>query len=105
MRKTHRYRRLFASELIKVDKETNNVDYSNDRAKQLNLIEKLETDKTKVIKEILLNYTDVFASSLMYPKEYKSLIFSIVAKNAINVSMIKFFQSFFNSLLKRNYFN
>jgi hypothetical protein len=51
MRKTHRYRRLFASDLIKVDKETINIDYSNERAKQLNLIEKLETDKPKVIRE------------------------------------------------------
>jgi hypothetical protein len=51
MRKTHRYRRLFASDLIKVDKKTNNVDYTNDRAKQLNLIEKLVTDKPAVVKE------------------------------------------------------
>ena len=51
MRKTHRYRRLFASDLIKVDKDTNNVDYTNERAKQLKLIEKLESDKPKVIRE------------------------------------------------------
>ena len=51
MRKTHRYRRLFASDLIKIDKETNNVDCTNERAKQLNLIEKLESDKPVVVKE------------------------------------------------------
>ena len=51
MRKTHRYRRLFASDLLKVDKNTKNVDYSNDRAQQLNQIEKLVVDKPVVIKE------------------------------------------------------
>ena len=51
MRKTHRYRRLFASDLIKVDKNTKNVDYSNDRAQQLNQIEKLVVEKPVVIKE------------------------------------------------------
>jgi hypothetical protein len=52
MKKTHSYRRLFASDLIKVDKETINVNYNNQRAKQLNLIEKLETtDKPKIIKK------------------------------------------------------
>ena len=51
MRKTHRYRRLFASDLLKVDKDTDNVVYDNDRAKQLNQIEKLVVEKPKVIKE------------------------------------------------------
>ena len=51
MRKTHRYRRLFASDLLKVDKDTENVAYNNDRAKQLNQIEKLIVEKPKVIKE------------------------------------------------------
>ena len=51
MRKTHRYRRLFASDLLKVDKETKNIDYSNDRAQQLNQIEKLVVEKPVVIKE------------------------------------------------------
>ena len=51
MKKTHRYRRLFASDLIKVDKETKNIDYTNERARQLNMIDKLETDKPKLIKE------------------------------------------------------
>jgi hypothetical protein len=51
MRKTHRYRRLFASDLLKVDKDTENVAYDNNRAKQLNQIEKLIVEKPKVIKE------------------------------------------------------
>ena len=51
MKKTHRYRRLFASDLIKVDKNTKNVDYTNERGRQLNMIDKLESDKPKVIKE------------------------------------------------------
>ena len=51
MRKTHRYRRLFASDLIKVDKNTKNIDYTNERARQLNMIDKLESDKPKVIRE------------------------------------------------------
>ena len=51
MRKTHRYRRLFASDLLKVDKDTDNVAYDNNRAKQLNQIEKLVVEKPKVIKE------------------------------------------------------
>jgi hypothetical protein len=51
MRKTHRYRRLFASDLLKVDKDTENVAYDNNRAKQLNQIEKLVVEKPKVIKE------------------------------------------------------
>ena len=50
MRHTHRYKRLFASDLIKVDKNTNNVDYTNERANQLNLIEKLVVDKPIVEK-------------------------------------------------------
>ena len=52
MRKTHRYRRLFASDLLKVDKETDNVEYDNNRAQQLNQIEKLEVKpKQRIIKE------------------------------------------------------
>lgn len=51
MKKTHRYRRLFASDLIKVDKETKNIDYTNERARQLNMIDKLESDKPKLIRE------------------------------------------------------
>ena len=34
----NRYRRLFASDLLKVDKTTMNVYYDNDRAVQLNSI-------------------------------------------------------------------
>ena len=51
MKKSHRYRRLFASDLIKVDKNTENIDYTNERARELNMIDKLESDKPKVIKE------------------------------------------------------
>ena len=42
---------MFASDLLKVDKDTENVAYDNDRAKQLNQIEKLIVEKPKVIKE------------------------------------------------------
>ena len=52
MKKTHRYRRLFASDLLKVDKKTDNIAYDNNRANQLNQIEKLVVEpKPKVIKE------------------------------------------------------
>ena len=39
MKTSHRYRRLFASDLLKVDKTTKNVNYNNDRAVQLNKVE------------------------------------------------------------------
>jgi hypothetical protein len=47
MRHTHRYKRLFASDLLKIDKDTdyNNINYDNDRANQLNQIHKLVIDK------------------------------------------------------------
>ena len=45
MKHTHRYKRLFASDLLKVDKQTKNIEYTNDRANQLNQIEKLVVDK------------------------------------------------------------
>lgn len=51
MTHSHRYRRLFASDLLKVDKETKNLDYTNYRANQLNQIHKLVIEKPKVIKE------------------------------------------------------
>ena len=57
MRKNHRYKRLFASDLLKVDKNTKPTNYTNDRANQLNLMDKLIVDKPvkmnkpKVIKD------------------------------------------------------
>ena len=51
MRKTHKYKRLFASDLLKVDKATKNVIYDNDRANQLNQIDKLVIEKPNIIKE------------------------------------------------------
>ena len=52
MRHSHRYRRLFASDLMKVDKKTNNIAYDNERANQLNQLEKLVVEpKPKVIRE------------------------------------------------------
>ena len=51
MTHSHRYRRLFASDLLKVDKDTKNLDYTNYRANQLNQIHKLVIEKPKVIKE------------------------------------------------------
>ena len=41
MRHSHKYRRLFGSDLIKIDKKTKNIEYDNDRANPLNQIEKL----------------------------------------------------------------
>ena len=52
MRKTHRYKRLFASDLLKVDKNTKPTNYTNDRANQLNLMDKLIVDKPLVDKPI-----------------------------------------------------
>ena len=47
MRHTHRFKRLFASDLLKIDKDTdyNNINYDNDRANQLNQIHKLVIEK------------------------------------------------------------
>ena len=45
MKHSHRYRRLFASDLLKVDKDTKNINYDNDRANQLNQIHKLVIEK------------------------------------------------------------
>ena len=47
MRHSHRYKRLFASDLLKIDKDTdyNNINYDNDRANQLNQIHKLVIEK------------------------------------------------------------
>ena len=39
MKTNHRYRRLFASDLLKVDKDTKNINYTNDRANELNQME------------------------------------------------------------------
>ena len=39
MKTNHRYRRLFASDLLKVDKDTNNINITNDRANELNQME------------------------------------------------------------------
>ena len=70
MRKTHRYRRLFASDLLKVDEETKNVNYDNDRAKQLNLIEKLVVEpKPKVIKQKKVK--EIIMEEPEEPKELK----------------------------------
>ena len=49
--KGHRYRRLFASDLLKVDKDTTNVNYNNDRAAQLNKVEIEKPIEDKPIKE------------------------------------------------------
>ena len=51
MRHKHKYKRLFASDLLKVDKNTKNVSYYNIRANQLNQIDKLVIDKPIVVKE------------------------------------------------------
>ena len=51
MRHKHKYKRLFASDLLKVDKNTKNVSYNNIRANQLNQIDKLVIDKPIVVKE------------------------------------------------------
>ena len=51
MRHKHKYKRLFASDLLKVDKDTKNVSYNNIRANQLNQIDKLVIDKPIAIKE------------------------------------------------------
>ena len=52
MRKTHNYRRLFASDLLKEDKKTKNIELNNERANQLNQLEKLVVEKpAKIIKE------------------------------------------------------
>ena len=45
MTHSHRYRRLFASDLLKVDKDIKNLDYTNYRANQLNQINKLVIEK------------------------------------------------------------
>ena len=37
----HRYKRIFASDLIKIDKKTTCINFNNDRANQLNQTEKL----------------------------------------------------------------
>jgi hypothetical protein len=51
MKHSHRYRRLFASDLLKVDKETRNISYNNNRANQLNQINRLVVEKPIVEKE------------------------------------------------------
>ena len=53
MKHSHRYRRLFASDLLKVDKDTENISYDNYRANQLNQIHKLVIEKP--IKEKVIN--------------------------------------------------
>jgi hypothetical protein len=49
MTHAHTYRRLFASELIKVDKDTENVSFNNNEANVLNQIVK-ENPKPTVVK-------------------------------------------------------
>jgi IS4 transposase len=51
MTHSHRYRRLFASDLLKVDKDTRNVSFNNNRANQLNQINRLVVEKPIVEKE------------------------------------------------------
>ena len=45
----HRYKRIFASDLIKVDKKNKNIKFNNDRANQLNKIEKVVNEKPIVV--------------------------------------------------------
>ena len=45
MKLTHRYKQSFASDLLKIEKHTKNIEYTNERANQLNQIEKLVVDK------------------------------------------------------------
>ena len=58
MKHSNRYKRFFASVLLKVAKQNKNVEYTNKRANQLNqieilVIEKLiPTEKLKTIKTI-----------------------------------------------------
>ena len=42
---THRYKRLFASDLLKNNKQPKNIEYTIKRANQLNKIENLAVDK------------------------------------------------------------
>ena len=49
VKNSHRYKRLFASDLIKVDKTTTNINFNNDRANQLNQIEKLVNEKPIIV--------------------------------------------------------
>ena len=52
MTHAHTYRRLFASDLLKVDKNTENVSFDNHQANVLNQIEEIVPEpKPKVIKE------------------------------------------------------
>ena len=52
MTHAHTYRRLFASDLLKVDKDTKNVNLNNNEANVLNQIEEIVPEpKPKVIKE------------------------------------------------------
>jgi hypothetical protein len=46
MTQAHTYRRLFASDLLKVDKNTKNIDYDNNRGNQLNQIDKFVKETT-----------------------------------------------------------
>jgi hypothetical protein len=50
MTHAHTYRRLFASDLIKVDKETENVSFDNHQANVLNQIETIVKEKPTVVK-------------------------------------------------------
>ena len=52
MTHAHTYRRLFASELLKIDKNTDNVSFDNKQANVLNQIETVAPEpKPKVIRE------------------------------------------------------
>ena len=44
MTQTHKYRRLFASDLLKIDKNTKNIDFDNNRANKLNQIDNIVED-------------------------------------------------------------
>ena len=49
MKHSHRYKRLIASDLIKVDKKTTNITFNNDRANPLNRIKKLVNEKPIIV--------------------------------------------------------
>ena len=70
MRTTHKYRRLFASDLLKVNKETKNVNYDNDRALQLN---KVEIEREVIEKPIIEkdNSKSIIVSTEQQPQEIR----------------------------------
>ena len=70
MTHSHRYRRLFASDLLKIDKETTNTNYSNHRANQLNQIHKLVIEKPIVEKQ-KVNTKEEETETIQEPQEPK----------------------------------